>query len=83
MFLPLLGNGGLACESHRRRSDSFGRSPQDLLPEKSRPEAGFGTVIVGGRRSEGGRSNYWLPCLGKGWPAKSSARLIGAPFEPR
>lgn len=33
---------------------------KDLLPEKSRPEAGLRTVIVGGRRSEGGRL----------WPAK-------------
>ena len=26
-----------------------------MLPEKSRPKAGLRTVIVGGRRSEGGR----------------------------
>ena len=66
---PSFGNVGKKSSSAGSDVIAVGRilsgGHQDLLPEKSRPEAGLRTVIVGGRRSEGGLGSIRIADAGR------------------
>ena len=54
MWANNCSSAGFDC--HRRRSDSFGRAPKAAARKILTRGRGLRTVIVGGRRSEGGSS---------------------------